>query len=353
MLRLSTRRSALVAPAARAGQLRVLPTAPALLSASRGLALTAPRPRQKLGPAPQARRQWEDPEAAAQQAILQFIDPYERDPELDQSGRRWRASEIRLKSNEELQKLWVLLLRERNMLHSTRELHKKRRTKMPHRQRIAATRKSMAMIKLVLHERQTEKAARAARLAAAERERRALSVIDLAASEVWPAWVPGRERSLTVAAREKFTVVLRTLGGSAWGKAITPPAEALELAFAHGGVPIGPEHLSSRVHVRPPATSRPHELTYECNLVLAGGAVPGSAFRRASAAAEPPPALEVSATLYGEPLGGGPVPVRLVASSNHRRREYMAFVNRQMRAAAADAGSEGGGEAVGEGPSSN
>ena len=39
-----------------------------------------------------------------------------RDPELAAPGRRWHAAEIRLKSNEELQKLWIVLMRERNML---------------------------------------------------------------------------------------------------------------------------------------------------------------------------------------------------------------------------------------------
>ena len=48
----------------------------------------------------------------------------------------------------------MVLMKERNMLHSTLMLHQKRGTKMPHRQRIARTRKSMAMIKVVLGERQ-------------------------------------------------------------------------------------------------------------------------------------------------------------------------------------------------------
>ena len=60
---------------------------------------------------------------------------------------------MRRKSGADLQKLWVTLMKERNMLHSTRMLHQKRKTKMPHRDRIQKVRKSMAMIKVVLGER--------------------------------------------------------------------------------------------------------------------------------------------------------------------------------------------------------
>jgi hypothetical protein len=84
----------------------------------------------------------------------------------------------------DLQKLWIVLLKERNMLHSTRLLHRKRKTTMPHRSRLTATRKSMAMIKLVLHERQLEKAERDASVACALSPARPprLSSLDAASS---------------------------------------------------------------------------------------------------------------------------------------------------------------------------
>ena len=86
-----------------------------------------------------------------------FRDPYEADRSLPPPGRRWRAEEIRLKSNEDLQKLWVLLLKERNMLHTTKLLHQKRKSTMPYPERLPKVRKSMAMIKVVLGERYRER----------------------------------------------------------------------------------------------------------------------------------------------------------------------------------------------------
>lgn len=90
-----------------------------------------------------------------------FVDPYEVDPNLPPPGRRWSASEIRLKSDDDLQKLWVVLMRERNMLYSVKMMHEKRKTSMPYPERLRMTRKSMAMIKRVLGER--DRAAAAAR----------------------------------------------------------------------------------------------------------------------------------------------------------------------------------------------
>ncbi|KAL1514879.1 hypothetical protein AB1Y20_003961 [Prymnesium parvum] len=86
-------------------------------------------------------------------ALLEFVDPYENGPQEHEPGRQWKVEEIRLKSNSDLQKLWIVLLKERNMLHTTRHLHRKRKTKMPFPERVKMVRKSMGLIKRVLKER--------------------------------------------------------------------------------------------------------------------------------------------------------------------------------------------------------
>ena len=83
-----------------------------------------------------------------------FTDPYELDPELPEPGRRWSAAEMRLKSSQDMSKLWVVLMRERNMLYSARMEHRKNKTKMKYTDRLSKVRKSMAMIKVVLGERE-------------------------------------------------------------------------------------------------------------------------------------------------------------------------------------------------------
>ena len=85
------------------------------------------------------------------------------------------------------------------MLQSTRMLHRKRKTKMPHPERCKAVRKSMAMIKVVLGERQRAKREADLRLAEERTRERALSQLDLAASEPWPPWIPGHPREMQVA----------------------------------------------------------------------------------------------------------------------------------------------------------
>ncbi|KAJ2000993.1 54S ribosomal protein L4 mitochondrial [Coemansia thaxteri] len=75
----------------------------------------------------------------------------------DQTGRAWSASELRQKSWEDLQKLWYVVLKERNVLASQAE--ESRRLSIPsqffsNKSRVIKCKKSMARIKTVLNERQ-------------------------------------------------------------------------------------------------------------------------------------------------------------------------------------------------------
>ncbi|XP_020589975.1 39S ribosomal protein L47, mitochondrial [Phalaenopsis equestris] len=68
-------------------------------------------------------------------------------------GRGWKASELRLKSWDDLQKLWYVLLKEKNMLMSQRQMLHAQNLRFPNPERIPKVRKSMCRIKHVLTER--------------------------------------------------------------------------------------------------------------------------------------------------------------------------------------------------------
>ncbi|PWA03239.1 hypothetical protein BB558_000585 [Smittium angustum] len=72
------------------------------------------------------------------------------------TGRAWRAAELRNKSWEDLQKLWIVLLKERNLLASQKAEASKNKIPLQHfsnTSRIIKCRQSMARIKTVLNER--------------------------------------------------------------------------------------------------------------------------------------------------------------------------------------------------------
>ncbi|KAH0449239.1 hypothetical protein IEQ34_023039 [Dendrobium chrysotoxum] len=68
-------------------------------------------------------------------------------------GRGWKASELRLKSWEDLHKLWYVLLKEKNMLMTQRQMLHAQNLRFPNPERIPKVRKSMCRIKHVLTER--------------------------------------------------------------------------------------------------------------------------------------------------------------------------------------------------------
>ena len=68
------------------------------------------------------------------------------------SGRSWRASELRLKSFDELHQLWFVLLKEKNRLVTDLQARENARG-WPGVGRLRKTKESMARIKTVLKER--------------------------------------------------------------------------------------------------------------------------------------------------------------------------------------------------------
>ncbi|KAG7384227.1 39S ribosomal protein L47, mitochondrial [Phytophthora boehmeriae] len=68
-------------------------------------------------------------------------------------GGDWKAWMLREKSTEDLHKLWFVLLKERNALMTELQQCRAKNLVMPNASRRTKVKKSMARIKLVLHER--------------------------------------------------------------------------------------------------------------------------------------------------------------------------------------------------------
>nr|CAG4644292.1 EOG090X0DBE [Lepidurus arcticus] len=69
------------------------------------------------------------------------------------SGRSWRADDLRLKSNEDLHKLWFVLLKERNMLLTMEHAAKEEKELLPSAERIDKVKESMKNLEEVVRER--------------------------------------------------------------------------------------------------------------------------------------------------------------------------------------------------------
>uniref|UniRef100_A0A146ZPV2 Large ribosomal subunit protein uL29m n=1 Tax=Fundulus heteroclitus TaxID=8078 RepID=A0A146ZPV2_FUNHE len=71
------------------------------------------------------------------------------------SGAPWTAKQLRTKSNEDLHKLWYVLLKERNMLLTLEQEAKRQRVQMPSPERLRKVQRSMIRLETVVNERET------------------------------------------------------------------------------------------------------------------------------------------------------------------------------------------------------
>uniref|UniRef100_A0A673YZ15 Large ribosomal subunit protein uL29m n=1 Tax=Salmo trutta TaxID=8032 RepID=A0A673YZ15_SALTR len=70
------------------------------------------------------------------------------------SGAPWMAKQLRTKSNEDLHKLWYVLLKEKNILLTTEQESKRQRIQMPSSERLKKIERSMKRLDTVVKERE-------------------------------------------------------------------------------------------------------------------------------------------------------------------------------------------------------
>ncbi|XP_017335326.1 39S ribosomal protein L47, mitochondrial [Ictalurus punctatus] len=70
------------------------------------------------------------------------------------SGSPWTVKQLRAKSNEDLHKLWYVLLKEKNMLHTIEQEAKRQCVQMPSPERIKKVERSMRRLDVVVRERE-------------------------------------------------------------------------------------------------------------------------------------------------------------------------------------------------------
>uniref|UniRef100_A0A3Q3XHL8 Large ribosomal subunit protein uL29m n=1 Tax=Mola mola TaxID=94237 RepID=A0A3Q3XHL8_MOLML len=71
------------------------------------------------------------------------------------SGAPWTAKQLRAKSNEDLHKLWYVLLKEKNMLLTLEQEARRQRVQMPSPERLRKVERSMIRLETVVTERET------------------------------------------------------------------------------------------------------------------------------------------------------------------------------------------------------
>ncbi|XP_055978082.1 large ribosomal subunit protein uL29m [Sorex fumeus] len=83
-----------------------------------------------------------------------FDDPKNWGEEKVKSGAAWTCAQLRNKSNEDLHKLWYVLLKERNMLLTLEQEAKRQRVPMPSPERLDKVIESMEALDKVVKERE-------------------------------------------------------------------------------------------------------------------------------------------------------------------------------------------------------
>ncbi|CAL1593588.1 unnamed protein product [Knipowitschia caucasica] len=86
----------------------------------------------------------------------EFFDfPENRGEATVKSGAPWTAKQLRTKSNEDLHKLWYVLLKEKNMLLTLEQEARRQRLPMPSPERIRKVERSMIRLETIVSERET------------------------------------------------------------------------------------------------------------------------------------------------------------------------------------------------------
>ncbi|KAI3368734.1 hypothetical protein L3Q82_025720 [Scortum barcoo] len=92
----------------------------------------------------------------SRRGLDQFFDLPENWGETNvKSGAPWTAKQLRTKSNEDLHKLWYVLLKEKNMLLTLEQHAKRQRIPMPSPERLKKVDRSMTRLETVVTERET------------------------------------------------------------------------------------------------------------------------------------------------------------------------------------------------------
>ncbi|CAH2247757.1 39S ribosomal L47, mitochondrial [Pelobates cultripes] len=86
--------------------------------------------------------------------LQEFFDDPKNWGETVKSGDAWTIKQLRGKSDEDLHKLWYVLLKEKNMLLTLEQESKRQRVAMPSHERLSKVNKSMKRLDIVLKERE-------------------------------------------------------------------------------------------------------------------------------------------------------------------------------------------------------